>query len=69
MKNIINKNYFFGNISVEFLKQVKISSKQPYFQPNFPNKTIHQKNSFGERMVTLAVDYLRGCYHINSSSP
>ncbi|MDR1483755.1 MAG: hypothetical protein LBT09_02910 [Planctomycetaceae bacterium] len=26
------------NMSVEFLKQVEISSKQPYFQPNFPNK-------------------------------
>jgi hypothetical protein len=28
-------NDFFGNISVDFLKQVEISGKQPYFKPNF----------------------------------
>jgi hypothetical protein len=33
-----------SNISVEFLKQVEISGKQPYFQPNFSYKTIHQKS-------------------------
>jgi hypothetical protein len=31
---MINK-MILRNMSVEFLKQVEISSKQPYFQPNF----------------------------------
>jgi hypothetical protein len=34
---MINK-MILRNMSVEFLKQVEISSNQPYFQPNFLTK-------------------------------
>jgi hypothetical protein len=40
---MINK-MILHNISVEFLKQVEISGKQPYFLPNFSEQNHSPKN-------------------------
>jgi hypothetical protein len=38
------QNSEFCNMSVEFLKQVEISGKQPYFQPNFSEQNNLSSN-------------------------